>query len=287
MMARRPPVPTFIVAAEKTSVDMNGVLVPFRRCVENLQRFCRPLLLHNQGSEYELSQVGSSFLLKHGPHFLVLCSKHQLGKPPHVRSQEDITIVVHDQDGSPVGLSPGALSRIDVTAEDAALLNDIVLAEFPGNHNGRDIKSLFYQLRLDTSPDISSIPQERMILLFAIGYPSHFSSHETEFHDDLSVVDMSVTSRWCKIYLETRIPDGFDLPYRIPLRLHRDFEADLGDPDGFSGAPVFFLYQDETRQTHLGFAGMVTHAHQDGRFSVYDARYIKTLLRLFPSETLS
>ena len=52
---------TRVVGALKTSVPLNGLEVPFPRAVQSLARFCRPLAFHNEGSDYELSMVGSAF----------------------------------------------------------------------------------------------------------------------------------------------------------------------------------------------------------------------------------
>ena len=49
-------IPTFFTAALKVIVQMNGVFVRFDRCIENLQRFCRPVMFHNEDPLYEASQ---------------------------------------------------------------------------------------------------------------------------------------------------------------------------------------------------------------------------------------
>jgi hypothetical protein len=61
--------------------------------------------------------------------------------------------------------------------------------------------------------------------------------------------------------------------------VHERYHAEIGDPDGFSGSPVFFIWQDETRQTHLGFAGMITHGNRSGAFQIYPAEAIKPAVR--------
>ena len=66
--------------------------------------------------------------------------------------------------------------------------------------------------------------------------------------------------------------------------MHAKSAAEIGDPDGFSGSPVFFLYQDESLQTHLGYAGMITHGNKDGRFMIYEAACIRDLVKLLADE---
>jgi hypothetical protein len=56
-----------------------------------------------------------------------------------------------------------------------------------------------------------------------------------------------------------------------------DHTLTIDDFDGLSGSPVFFLYEDDGRQSRLGYAGMVRLA-SNGLFHVYEGRYIKQML---------
>ena len=69
-----------------------------------------------------------------------------------------------------------------------------------------------------------------------------------------------------------------DVENRFPMAIHKEAPIELKDPDGASGAPVFFVYQDRSNQAHLGFAGLVTHANELGRFMVYDAAVIQKIV---------
>ena len=89
---------------------------------------------------------------------------------------------------------------------------------------------------------------------------------------------LEVVSRWCKLYLQPRKATEWDLSSRIPVKVHEKYPADVGDPDGFSGSPVFFIWQDESRQTHLGFAGMITQGDKSGNFQIYPAETIRTVV---------
>lgn len=70
----------------------------------------------------------------------------------------------------------------------------------------------------------------------------------------------------------------WDLDSRIPLKVDDRWHAEIGDPDGFSGSPVFFIWQDATRQTHLGFAGIITHGSSSGSFQVYPTETIREIV---------
>jgi hypothetical protein len=52
------------------------------------------------------------------------------------------------------------------------------------------------------------------------------------------------------------------------------------DPDGMSGAPVFFIYLEDRKEAHLGFAGMVTDARIE-RYMVYDGALIRQVVDAF------
>jgi hypothetical protein len=47
-----PAVPSFMNAAIKLSLRINGVFVPFKCTIENLQRFCRPLMFHDVAPKF-------------------------------------------------------------------------------------------------------------------------------------------------------------------------------------------------------------------------------------------
>ena len=277
------PIPSFIAAAMNTTVQINGLRVPFNSCVTNLQRFCRPVAFHNDDPLYEASCAGSSFLLQYRKRNVLLCAEHQLGTGEHKRKPNDIMIIIEDDTGGKVGLTPNGVTEIAFHHDDTKTLNDVILVEYASDRNGRDISRHFFQLSNDT-PDLRAVSPERIILIFAIGYPSQFSSFETQFDADFEATSLEITTRWCKLYLELAEQTSWDVPFHLPLRLHTKFDATIGDPDGFSGSPVFFIYQDDGGQTHLGFAGMITHANKEGRFMIYEGGRLMDLVNRLAKE---
>lgn len=260
----------------KLSVPMNGIFVPFKRCIDNLQRFCRPVMFHNDDPVFDLSCSGSSLLFRHGGRNLMLCTHHQLVNQG--RDPKDIVLILDESDGRKVALTPNEANRVVFPAPTESNLEDIFIAEYHSARNGRNLESQFFSFDLGTTSDLRSVPPEAIVLIFAIGYPTRFSSFETTLAADDSVTGLDVISRWCKLYLEIAEPSAWDHELRIPLRVHERYNADIGDPDGFSGSPVFFLYQDDLKQAHLGFAGMITHANREGRFLIYGAEHIRQVV---------
>lgn len=268
--------PSSLIATMKLSVPMNGVLVPFKRCIDNLQRFCRPVMFHNDDPVFDLSCSGSSLLFRHRGRNLVLCTRHQLVSQG--RDPKDIVLILDEPDGRKVALTPNEANRVIFPVPEQSNLEDIFIAEYHSGRNGRNLEPHFLSLDLSATVGMRSVPPEAIVLIFAIGYPTRFSSFETAVDADDGVTGLDVVSRWCKLYLETAEPSVWDHELRIPLRMHERYHADLGDPDGFSGSPVFFLYQDGSKQAHLGFAGMITHANREGRFLIYEAEHIRQVV---------
>ena len=145
--------------------------------------------------------------------------------------------------------------------------------------NNRNLEPQFLQLDLNSILDLRSVPPERISLIFAIGYPTRFSSFDTKFNEtDDAAIGLDVTSRWVKLYLEQVSPSVWDKDCRVSLQVHHRYHVDIGDPDGFSGTPVFFLYQDNSKQAYLGFAGIIAEANMAGRVSMYEAVHIRQIL---------
>lgn len=272
--------PNFITAAMKLSVPVNGVLIPFKNCVDSLYRFCRPLLFHNEDPTFDLSYSGSSLLLRTGGRNVMLCTRHQITNTQ--REPSDVVMVVIDPDGAKVALTPNEVSRVTVEAPEHANLDDIFIAEYASERDGRNIESQFLKLDIDAIPDLRSVPSDQIVAIFAIGYPTRFSSFEMTLDEDESPVGLEIINRWVKVYLEKAAPSPWDTELRVPLQLHSEYPAKIEDPDGFSGAPVFFVFQDEKMNAHLGFAGMISHANKSGRFMIYETAFIRKLLETSP-----
>ncbi len=272
----RSSLPSPLIAAMKMSVPMNGVLVPFKRCIDNLQRFCRPVMFHNDDPIFDLSCSGSSLLFRHGGRNLLLCTRHQFMNQG--RDPQDLVLILDEPDGRKVALTPNEATRAIFSVPAQKNLEDISLAEFRSVRSGRNLDPQFLRLDLDTTADLQIVPPEKVVLIFAIGYPTSFSSAEIIIDEDDGVTGFDVISRWCKLYLTPAERTNWDHDFRFPLQIHEDYHANIGDPDGFSGSPVFFIYQDDTKQAHVGFAGMITDANQEGRFVIYEAAYIRQVV---------
>ena len=115
-------------------------------------------------------------------------------------------------------------------------------------------------------------------LLFTIGYPTKSQGYEPDFDEDFNAINLRVISRVSRlIFDEHKIRPSYE-ESRTSITVSERYQGDICDPDGWSGAPVFFLWGDDNREHHLGFSGMVTHANSAGSFMIYRAEDIRVFV---------
>jgi len=261
------------------SIELNGIHLPVPAIPENIQRFCRPLAFYNEGYDHELSFSGSSLLVRHHGRNLLLCSRHQLTNAG--RRPDEIVIVLDGESGRRVGLNPNeVIQAVMDPVSDPALadLADIMLAEYSSNQPGRDLAPHFLKLDLAATPDLRSAPSEMIDAIFTIGYPTGDTSYNSHFDEEWNVIGVDIVSRWRKLYFRQAPATAWDTPGLIPLDPAKDDDLALEDPDGISGAPVFFVYGIKAGQPALGFAGIIIRANRQGRANMLEAAQIRQAL---------
>jgi hypothetical protein len=102
--------PSILSALMKTSIKINGVLIPGRKATNSLQRFCRPVCFFNEGSDYELSSAGSCLLFKYRRHCMAFFARHQLGKGDAARLAREFCIIVEGGPDGKIALTPDAVA---------------------------------------------------------------------------------------------------------------------------------------------------------------------------------
>ena len=262
------------------SIEVNGIHLPVPAVPGSLQRFCRPLAFYNKGYDQELSFSGSCLLVRHNGHNLLLCSRHQLTNAR--RRPDEIVIVLDGEGGRRVGMNPNEVSQAVLhPSSDPAFadLADIMLAEYSPNQPDRDLAPHFLPLDLAATPDLQSAPSDSVDAIFTIGYPTSDTSYETRFDEEWTVVGVDIISHWWKLYLRQVAPSAWDGPGLIPLVPAREDNPVLEDPDGISGAPVFFIYGMKAHKPGLGFAGIIIRANKQGRANMLGAVHIRQALK--------
>ncbi len=269
--------PPVLEAGLKVSVELNGLFMPFARALKSLERFCRPLLVHNNDSTFEASVLGSSFLIRYRERNLMLFAKHQLGQPP--RSPSDAMLAIFGGKSKPSGLGPSGSGMITFDP-DYKVYEDICVLEFSPTEDSGEIDPLFCKLLPSQYVPIASLKPESIVSIFAIGYPSSQTAINYEEIDG-ELRNLDIACRRSVVYLERTEPSAWDIEHRLPLQLLARNDNEMPEPDGLSGAPVFVVYQDVASQCHIGFGGFVTEASKAGRFMVYSAHQIFPVVERF------
>ena len=257
-------------------VAVNGLHLTPPEVPASLMRFCRPLAFYNVGSPFELSFSGSCLLVRHLGHNLLLCTRHQLINAK--RRPDEVVIVVEKIEGGCVGINPNQVSQVvldpsmDPSFEHLA---DIMLAEYISNPEGRDLGPYFLPLDLEAVPDLRSVSSETVMAIFSIAYPTSDTDYDPSMDADGNLLGLHIVSRWNKLYFERAEPDGWDRKGLVPLVPAHDDDPVLPDPDGISGAPVFFIHRPPGGDAALGFAGIISHANKRGRANMIEATHIR------------
>lgn len=261
----------------RLSVPVNAILIAMNSLPATLQRFCAPAFFHNEGEPtFDLSKRGSAVLIRFRDTNFAVLTRHQLGKGAQAKEAREFTIGLDDPDGRKVGLTPVAVTQVTIEGHEQKNLEDLQICQYEDHRNGRNLRSLFLNVDLDHT--LETVPPEAVQAIFTIGYPTELTNVEVGEWDG-DEVPMAFRIKWVTLYLKPA-PEAhdWDNDNRIILMATGNTDAVPLDPDGLSGAPVFFAWLDEARQAHLDFAGLVTNA-RDNRFAVYSAVHIRTALK--------
>jgi hypothetical protein len=281
--------PSFAVAKAMLNVEINGVLVPFKEVPTRLSKHCRPLFFYRQNSSYDLAYSGSSLLFRVGSHNFQLSTKHQFrmeGQPDF--SQVDSCLLV-EEDGRHIALTPNGASRVvlDPKADDF-LPEDIALQEYDETRNGRDLNPSFLKMPFLDMKTFEDVDPKSILLVFSIGYPSSAQGYDMTFNDDYEVTDVNVVSRFLPIYFD---PESIGPSYEVSrdqISVLDSYRNVIGQANGWSGAPIFFIWRSAGDVAHLGFGGMITHGKDEGRFLIFRGKDIQEVvskvLRTEPNE---
>ncbi|RWA60687.1 MAG: hypothetical protein EOQ28_32335 [Mesorhizobium sp.] len=265
------------IANAKLSVPINGLITPLTRIPDSVHRFCRPLNFYRPDSPYDLAFSGSSLLFRYRSRNFQLATKHQLRMAGQPDFDPAMACLLFEKDGGHIGLSPDGATQVKVNSLDDLSAEDILLLEYENQRGDRPMTPHFLQLDPAQMAGLAQVPDSQVKLIFSIGYPFHVQGYEPVFDESYNVTKLDVVARWAKLYLERRARARFDLETRIPLRVMEKYHGDIGDPKGWSGAPVFFLWLDAKSDLQLGFAGMITHGGGTA-FGVYPAENIVELV---------
>lgn len=266
----------FTLARTKFSVPINSLWISMDTLPETLQRYCAPAFFYNEDQPiFDLSARGTALLLRYHERNFAILTRHQLGKGVNALKSKDFTIGIDSTEGQKIGLTPNAVTHVVAPAEDN--LEDLQICEYEDERSGRDLSPMF--LKMDLKYSLDSVPKEAIKAIFLIGFPSELTEVTVpDWDEQCDEIPMTSRYKWVKLYLQHATTHRPLTPEnRIMLEPHDSMQTTPTNPDGLSGAPVFFIWMDEENQAQLGLAGIITDARSD-RYAVYSTVHIRSAL---------
>ncbi len=224
---------------------------------------------------FDAGATGSAFFLRYRARNYGICTLHQFGSGSFIYPAEAFFLGIADDGLTKIGIPPNEAIRATFEDKAHANLSDFYLARFDDERDGRNMKQHF--LQVDFQNTLRNLNPAQIKLIAAIGFPTEAMEVDLKLDEDAIPTGADMKLRWVRVVMERASPSSIDTPNRLPLTIHPQEEHKIDDPDGMSGAPVFFIYQDSAWQMHLGFAGIITHSNGH-RYMVYEADIIRQML---------
>ncbi len=262
---------TFTETLAHMSVDIGGLYLPALDSLDYSVKFCAPLLFQNESSDYPISVGGSCFLFRFRGRFFQIATQHQITNS--IRDAKDVRVALPETLET-LMLSPSK-SFVRNTSTKSDPTTDFRIWEYDVSLDARFSQSF---MRLNQE-DFLAIPPGGSInelIYYTVAFPSNAQVLEL---DDAELRSVRMRTNWAKVQVGPH-PDALEIiEGRVYMRC-ADRLSEMGlSPDGFSGAPVFAVYQTADLQCHFGFCGLITHGHEDGRLAVFPAPELLASIR--------
>lgn len=241
--------PTLLESRQDTSVFINGLYVPIDQVKYSLERFSRPLFFYNAGSSYEVSVAGSCFLARLAGENFLIATRHQLEAGGARREEPEVCIALYDSHvgDKPTLLTPNGGVIVD---ESDRFQDDILMLTFV-REEARLAQLSAHFLQIDRVASLGDVDPRRIIQFSTIAWPSVGNRPRLK-PDGMGYEEFR--TGFVRLALELHdvpTPDGH-VAFRV-----KEAEQKIRDFDGYSGAPVYFLYQDANDQVQLGWVGII------------------------------
>ncbi len=218
---------------------VNGVLIPFWNVEKILANYTRPLMVHNEASDYQCSLMGSGTCILYKNKYFLLCCKHQLENVLQGRPYENVGLL--DKDGKEFCTSCGIRY---FNEGNEAELQDLVLFDFTQPCLSRPImRNHFFKVTDRLKETIS----DEVIAFSVVGYPSHEQQYDLAESNHLGLVKVSVTCVLAGLQEQPNDPAVLRIKPKLPLEY---------TPDGMSGGAAFLIRMKDS-EFHANLAGIV------------------------------
>jgi len=261
----------------KMHVRLGNVLVPAKDVVSTCIQYTTPLLFDNNDPNFPIQVFGSSFLISFRRRLFQIATGHQLENSQ--RDYSDVCLVYSALRKTDL-LSPQSTFSIKAISEKKDPLTDIRLWQYDVSLLPV-LSSRFLKIFSDQFVGVPPLGAQKIFAYFTIAYPLQAVGYElTEDESALA----HLRNRYIQLHLE---PTKDWLPLIDNRHYFRSIDS-LSDinthPDGFSGAPVFVIYQSDDLQCHMGLVGFITDANSEGTMAVYPAQsLLSSLTTIFDS----
>ena len=253
------------------SVDVNGFRIPALSALDYSVKFCAPLLFQNLSKDYPMSTGGSSFLFRFRGRYFQIATQHQISNLN--RDPKEVRIAL-PQDLETLLLSPWkSYSRSGLPIGDPE--SDFRLWEYETSLDTR-FSNNFFGVREDHFTSIPPKNAHHVIVYYTVAFPSIAQKVEL---DEFELRSIRFRTNWAKVQIE-QDPDALELLDGRTYMRCLDPLSEMGlSADGFSGAPVFSIYQTPDLQCNFSLCGLITHGSDDGRLAVFPASELLSAIR--------
>lgn len=235
-----------------------------------------------EDSEWEGGQLGTALLqqarVDRGPRRRRGRGRPRgLELPPVVkgtqRDETEVCIALYDDPKSklPTLLTPSGSTRYSFNEPDAKFLEDILILSFVrGDEKLDQLNAQF--LQVDSMKCLNEVDPGSIIHFLTIAFPS-IGNHPKLTGDGMGYDEFG--TGFVRLALE--LHDIPTLEKHISFRVMEEPRKER-ELDGFSGAPVYFLFVDHGEQVHVGWAGIIRLAG-NGIIHAYMASEIRQYIR--------
>jgi hypothetical protein len=259
-------------AKEKLSVMINGILVPFSQAPYACSRFAHPFIFYNEGSSFEVSAVGSCALLREAGDNYLIATRHQLGKRGEERQRTEVCVAIPNEvrPGTTALVTPCGSVIVTYDQPGMQYAEDLLILMFTRGEDRPQFNLRF--LDINRVSGLGDAKAGEVLEYFITAFPSVGSQYNLT-EDGMAVRE--IVSGFARLTLERSVTDVMDGHITFHVKESLPKERSL---DGYSGAPVFFVWLDRDKRAHLGFAGIV-RLGGNNTLHVYNGDRIRQIIR--------